>query len=169
MRSFWQRRRRPYNPAPMPADQRIDALLADYNSHHRTRENRVCHAFGITLIVFGVLSLLLPIHVGPLTAAELAIAALVVPSAILEIRLGSTLLLAAIALDLLARAAGDARVGLVAFILGWGLQAIGHAVYEKNKPAFFRNLVHLVVGPLYLLNKLLKIRPIPSGNAGNGP
>jgi uncharacterized membrane protein YGL010W len=33
---------------------RVDALLADYGSHHRARGNLVCHAFGITLIVFGI-------------------------------------------------------------------------------------------------------------------
>jgi hypothetical protein len=35
---------------------RVDALLTDYGSHHRTRGNLVCHAFGVTLIVFGIIS-----------------------------------------------------------------------------------------------------------------
>ncbi|MGH9317331.1 MAG: hypothetical protein ACRD1P_09505 [Thermoanaerobaculia bacterium] len=41
----------------MPAGQRIDALLVDYGAYHQTRGNRVCHAFGIPLIVFGPLFL----------------------------------------------------------------------------------------------------------------
>jgi uncharacterized membrane protein YGL010W len=50
-------------------------------------------------------------------------------------------------------------MGAAAFVLGWIFQAVGHAVYEKNSPAFFRNLVHLLVGPAYLVNKVLRIRP----------
>jgi uncharacterized membrane protein YGL010W len=38
-------------------------------------------------------------------------------------------------------------------------RAIGHAVYEKNRPAFFKNLLHLLVGPLlFRMNELLRIR-----------
>ena len=40
------------------ATRRVDALLADYASYHRTRGNLICHAFGITLIVFGSVVLL---------------------------------------------------------------------------------------------------------------
>ncbi|MDQ5872777.1 MAG: DUF962 domain-containing protein, partial [Acidobacteriota bacterium] len=67
-------------------------------------------------------------------------------------------------LDLAARAVGDWRVGLAAFVIGWVFQAIGHAVYEKNRPAFFKNLQHLLVGPLFLVNELLRVRrvaPVP--------
>ena len=55
---------------------RIDALLADYASSHRTRGNLACHAVGITLIVFGVLSMLhaIPLR-GPWTASEALLAA----------------------------------------------------------------------------------------------
>jgi uncharacterized membrane protein YGL010W len=63
-------------------------------------------------------------------------------------------------LDLAARAAGEWRVGVAAFVVGWIFQAIGHAVYEKNRPAFFKNLLHLLVGPLFLANELLKIRRV---------
>jgi uncharacterized membrane protein YGL010W len=40
-------------------------------------------------------------------------------------------------------------VGL--FVIGWILQGVGHYVYEKNSPAFFRNFVHLAVGQLWIL------------------
>jgi len=39
------------------------------------------------------------------------------------------------------------------FVLGWVLQFIGHYVYEKRSPAFFRNFTHLLVGPLWILAK----------------
>jgi len=55
---------------------RIDALLADYGSSHRTRGNLACHAVGITLIVFGTLAMLDAVRLsGWWTAAEVLIGA----------------------------------------------------------------------------------------------
>ncbi|HEY6066536.1 MAG TPA: Mpo1-like protein [Thermoanaerobaculia bacterium] len=137
---------------------RVDALLADYGSHHRTRGNLVCHAFGITLIVFGVISMLSASRIGPFTAAEIVIAALVLYYATLDVRLAVAMAAALAVLDVAGRAVGDWRVGAAAFAVGWIFQAVGHAVYEKNRPAFFKNLLHLFVGPLFLMNELLRIR-----------
>lgn len=143
---------------------RVDDLLSDYGSHHRTRGNLVCHAFGVTLIVFGILSLLAELRVGPVAAGEILIAVVVLYYATLDLRLAGGMLAAFVILDLAARSVGDWRVGLAAFAIGWVFQAIGHAVYEKNRPAFFKNLQHLLVGPLFLVNELLKVRrvaPVP--------
>lgn len=145
----------------------VDSLLADYGSYHRTRGNLVCHSFGITLIIYGVLAFLLevPLPFGVVTAAELLIAGAFVFYLFLNIPLAFVLLAAVALLDAAARAVSDWRIGLAAFLIGWVLQGVGHAVYEKNKPAFFRNLVHLMVGPLFLVNELLRIRrvrPVPA-------
>lgn len=40
------------------------------------------------------------------------------------------------------------------FVLGWVFQFVGHAI-EGNSPAFFRNPIYLVVGPLWLLRRAL--------------
>src|ERR687896_2290840 len=40
------------------------------------------------------------------------------------------------------------------FVAGWALQFLGHAI-EGNSPAFFRNPVYLVVGPLWLARRAL--------------
>ncbi len=143
---------------------RVDALLTDYGAYHRTRGNLVCHAFGITLIVFGVLALLLRIPLGfrGWTAAEALIAGSFLFYATLSAPLALTMAAEAAALDLAARAVGDWRVGLAAFVAGWIFQGIGHARYEKNSPAFFKNLVHLLVGPIFLWNELLRVRRIDS-------
>ncbi|MBC7909235.1 MAG: DUF962 domain-containing protein [Pyrinomonadaceae bacterium] len=44
------------------------------------------------------------------------------------------------------------RWALALFIVGWILQFVGHAI-EGNQPAFFRNPVYLIVGPLWLLRR----------------
>ncbi len=145
---------------------RVDALLADYASFHRTRGNLVCHAFGITLIVFGILSMLLamPLPVESFTVAEVLIAAGILFYLTLDVALAAAMLAELALLDLGARAIGDWRIGLAAFALGWVFQAIGHARFEKNRPAFFKNLAHLMVGPLFLANELLRLRRVESAN-----
>ena len=50
-------------------------------------------------------------------------------------------------------AAPGASSALALFVVGWIFQFVGHYVYEKRSPAFFRNLAHLLVGPLWILAK----------------
>jgi uncharacterized membrane protein YGL010W len=143
---------------------RVDALLSDYGAHHRTRGNLVCHAFGITLISFGIVSLLGRLSLGRWNVAEALIAGVVLYYTMLDLPLAGAMLAVFVLLDLAARAVGNWRIGAAAFVVGWIFQAVGHAVYEKNRPAFFRNLLHLLVGPLFLVNELLRLRrvaPLP--------
>lgn len=145
---------------------RIDALLADYGSYHRTRGNLACHAAGITLILFGGLSMLSAVRIGTfgpiphLTAAEIAATAVIAFYAGLDVPLALAMLIELAALDAAARAVSDWRAGAAAFAVGWVFQGVGHAVYEKNRPAFFKNLVHLLVGPAFLMNEIVKARPV---------
>ena len=44
------------------------------------------------------------------------------------------------------------RWALAMFIVGWILQFVGHAI-EGNQPAFFKNPVYLLVGPLWLFKR----------------
>ena len=142
---------------------RVDVLLTDYASYHHTRGNLVCHAFGITLIVFGSVALLLTLRLPDahlVTAAELLIGAALLFYLTLDASLALVMLLEFTLLDIAARAIADWRVGLAAFLLGWVFQGVGHARFERNSPAFFKNLAHLLVGPLFLANELLRIRPV---------
>ncbi len=152
---------------------RVDELLSDYGSYHRTRGNLACHALGIPLIVFGILCFLrlvtipIPIPVvGTASAAEPVILFAVAFYAILDPLLALAILLPLALLDLAAYIVGDWRVGLAAFAVGWVFQGIGHARYEKKAPAFLRNLVHLLIGPLFLVNEVLRIRPLAPHPAG---
>ena len=46
----------------------------------------------------------------------------------------------------------DWRWALGLFIVGWILHFVGHAI-EGNQPAFFKNPVYLLVGPMWLLRR----------------
>lgn len=53
-------------------------------------------------------------------------------------------------------------VNLGIFVVGWIIQLYGHKVYEKKAPAFVDNFIHLLIGPLFILNEFVKIETIPS-------
>ena len=144
---------------------RIDALLADYASYHRARGNIICHFIGIPLIMFGIFSLLQLLRFGmisglPLTAAEIFIAIVTIYYFSLDTKLASGMLLLSAILDAAAHAVNDWRIGLALFVIGWIFQGIGHAAYEKRSPAFLKNLLHLLVGPIFLVNEALHVRPV---------
>ena len=43
------------------------------------------------------------------------------------------------------------------FLLGWIFQFVGHSVYEHKSPAFLTNFLHLLVGPLWILNDVVPV------------
>jgi uncharacterized membrane protein YGL010W len=48
------------------------------------------------------------------------------------------------------------RWAAMLFVVGWVLQFVGHAI-EGNQPAFFKNPVYLLVGPLWLLRRAASV------------
>ena len=44
------------------------------------------------------------------------------------------------------------RWALALFVFGWILQFVGHAI-EGNQPAFFKNPLYLLVGPIWLIRR----------------
>src|SRR3982750_4489460 len=46
------------------------------------------------------------------------------------------------------------RWALGLFVVGWAFQFVGHII-EGNQPAFFRNPIYLLVGPLWLVRRAL--------------
>jgi uncharacterized membrane protein YGL010W len=135
----------------------LRSYFADYAAHHGTSGNRLCHMIGIPLIVLSVFILLgkLPLFaVGgfTVTAGE----ALLVAVTVYYLTLDTPLALMMAATSAVLLAVGRPLplwLGWGLFVFGWILQFIGHYVYEKRSPAFFRNLTHLLVGPLWILAK----------------
>ena len=46
------------------------------------------------------------------------------------------------------------KIALMMFVLGWVLQIIGH-IFEGKPPSFLKNPTFLVIGPLWLLRKII--------------
>lgn len=141
--------------------QDIRASFADYAAYHQTKGNKWFHRLGIPLIMLTLLGMLARVHIADvggfrIDAAVVLIAIAVVYYLTLEWRLAIPMLIVSIAFYLIgARLPMSINISL--FILGWIFQFIGHSVYEHKQPAFFRNVVHLLIGPLWILNDVIPV------------
>jgi uncharacterized membrane protein YGL010W len=149
----------------------IESHFADYARYHATPGNKACHRLGIPMIMFSLLGLLSEIDT-PVDLALVLVALASVYYLLLAWRLALVMLAATLAMWLVARELA-LWVHWVLFVAGWILQGVGHSVYEKKQPAFFRNFVHLLVGPLWIANDLLpaglRIVPLPVPDAPGAP
>ena len=129
----------------------------DYAAHHGTPGNKLCHSVGIPLIVLSTFAILskLPLFAAlgfTVTAAEVVLLAVTAYYFTLDRPLALMMAAASVLMIALGRVLG-LWPALALFAFGWILQFVGHYVYEKRSPAFFRNLTHLLVGPLWILAK----------------
>jgi uncharacterized membrane protein YGL010W len=134
--------------------------LDEYEGYHQTLGNEVCHYIGIPSIVAGAATLLGLVPLATFGGFTLTLAE-VVAGAIGVFYLVSARMLGLVTAMLLALLVGVGRVlpfwvGLGIFIGGWVLQFVGHAAFEHRSPAFLRNLLHLLVGPAWLVERALK-------------
>ena len=139
----------------------INALFADYASYHRTAGNKAFHRIGIPLIMLTLIGMLTYVRLFDLggvrwDAAMLLIAAASAWYFLVEWRLALAMVVVSVVFYF-AGAAIPLWINAALFVVGWILQFIGHSVYEKRQPAFFRNFVHLLVGPLWILNDLVPV------------
>jgi uncharacterized membrane protein YGL010W len=59
------------------------------------------------------------------------------------------------------------KIGLGLFVGGWILQFVGH-VFEGTAPAFLKNPIYLIVGPVWWVKKLFARRgAVPAPGRGN--
>ena len=139
----------------------IRTQFADYATYHQTAGNKLFHRVGIPLIMLSLLGMLARLEI--LRVGSLRIDAAIVLIALaqivylrLEWRLGLAMLFIS-AVFYFAGAALPLSVNIVLFILGWIFQFIGHSVYEHRQPAFLTNAMHLLVGPLWILNDVMPV------------
>lgn len=140
----------------------LELLFADYAWYHQAG-NKWCRRAGIPLIVFSLLGMLARIvlvsnPVFRLDGALLLIGFVTVYYFMLEWRLGSIMLAISMAMWALATVT-PAWVHVGLFVTGWVLQFFGHGIPENPRPA--RTLVHLLVGPLWILNEVVRVIDVP--------
>jgi uncharacterized membrane protein YGL010W len=141
--------------------QTVDALFADYASYHQTRGNKLFHRLGIPLIMLSAIGMLTHITLFDVATVQLdaAMVLIALSSAyyfVMEWRLGIAMIAVSIVFYFVG-AAIPLWLNLALFVLGWIFQFIGHKVYEHKNPAFFRNFLHLLIGPLWILNDIIPV------------
>lgn len=137
--------------------------FAEYSSFHRTRGNQATHCFGIPMIIVGLFGLLArgvlwesaPEALLRLDLGGVLWAVSTVIYLKLDWRLGGPFSLVTLGLYFVGRAL-PLPVQLGLFAVGWVLQLVGHHVFEKKKPAFLDNFLHLLIGPLWIFAKIFR-------------
>jgi len=127
------------------------ALFADYAAYHQTAGNKWFHRFGIPMIMLSLFGMLARVpYLAP---------ALIILTGLYYIALDWVLGIAMLAASFILYFIGAALpfwANVAIFVAGWIFQFVGHSVYEKKQPAFLKNVVHLLVGPLWILNGVVR-------------
>ena len=138
--------------------------MAVYNAYHQNDLNKATHFLGVPLII---LALLIPlswpaVRIGDMsiTAAMIFVGTVSIYYVVLDLSLG--LLTMAAVLPMLwgahLIAAQGTAFGWIAFALafvgGWILQLIGHAI-EGRRPALVDNFFQIFVAPVFLVAEVL--------------
>jgi uncharacterized membrane protein YGL010W len=139
--------------------------LAEYADYHRDERNCLMHIIGNPILFLAAVLPLSLLSI-PLFGMQTSVAALlVIPALILwtawDVGLGLAIVAAAIPLLLVAGTIANhvsvAAVWIISVFLtvvGWGLQIVGHQIYEKRQPALLDNPIHMLISPMYLFARL---------------
>ena len=147
--------------------------LNDYNRYHKNKTNKIIHWFCIPLIIFslfGLLSLTSSHNVSFQNYNITLLHALIIFSILFYLRLSVSIaigmLFFSFGIKLIVERLvffspnGQLYFYLFIFIIAWIMQFLGHKI-EGKKPAFFKDLKFLLIGPAWMLSALylkLKIR-----------
>ena len=135
----------------------LRAHFTDYAAFHGTPGNQACHYVAVPLIVLTLVALLAQVELATVggftvTLAEVVIVLVTAYYLTLDAPLALLMLVSSVLFAWAGRFIPPG-IALLVFVAAWVLQFIGHYVYEHRSPAFFRNLTHLLVGPLWVLAK----------------
>ncbi len=126
-------------------------LFGEYAAYHNDPRNRLCHAFGIPLIILGLMGLTAQVRLGPIDLAIVLALLTLIYYATID-RRGAFLSLLVFAVLYVLSTKLPWQVNAGAFVLGWAFQLVGHRI-EGTKPKFLENLIYLLIGPLYIFNE----------------
>ncbi len=150
----------------IPRETFFQRQLSVYAGYHGDPRNCLTHYVGIPAIFLAVL---LPLALWPVslggwqtTAATVLLAPAVVGWIALDAGTGVAMLVAIVPLLLaaewIARTGGPTVAWAVAaalFVVGWAFQILGHAVFERRRPALVDNLFQMFIGPMFMTAKIL--------------
>lgn len=139
---------------------KLAALFQDYADSHRHPTNRLTHKIAIPVIVFHILAMLDWVKFGPTFTVGSSVVALSLGHLAyvlgigwylaMNVRLG--VMMAVLFGACFPLAAVTPRPVVIALaVFGWLIQLAGHSVWEKNRPAFLKNMFQALIGPLFFV------------------
>jgi len=141
--------------------------FGSYNADHQNPTNRLIHWICVPAILWSAIAALwvlpVPASIGRpgLWCALLMVGALTFYWR-LSRPLGAAMIALFIALALLTHVAYEALgpsrllwLAIAVFVLAWIGQFVGHII-EGKRPSFFTDLAYLLIGPAWLMGKLLR-------------
>ncbi|MGN6153996.1 MAG: DUF962 domain-containing protein [Lysobacteraceae bacterium] len=149
------------------AERPIDAWFAKYSADHQNETNQAIHYFAVPTILWTVTALLWCIPVpGTLFGAGAWAAFASFAAWMFYYRASRTLgfgMLAVLVVMLGIDRFLQERIGLsmllkvaiAVFVVAWIAQFVGHKL-EGRKPSFLTDLVYLLIGPAWVLAKVLR-------------
>jgi uncharacterized membrane protein YGL010W len=140
--------------------------MRSYGAYHKDPRNKLTHFFGVPLVTFSLFIALswfrfvdprVPITVATIFYAGVLIYYLKLDWAVALMQLPVTLTLLWIA-DMVATLplGWSFAIFLAAFVLGWIIQLVGHAI-EGRRPALVDNLLQIFNAPLFLTVEVLAL------------
>jgi len=142
----------------------FEQWMAEYGESHQNKTNQMIHKVCVPLITWSVLALLWVMPVPALFAevpflnwaVVFSIAALLFYATLSWKMFWGMLIQSFLMLGIcyqIERVGGLWQIALVVFGLAWIGQFIGHKI-EGKKPSFFKDLLFLLIGPLWVLRFL---------------
>ena len=133
---------------------RLQDQLRVYQALHQNPKNELCHSLGIPFVTLSMVGLLSYLPV-PFLGMNAGFALWLIGLAYyvyLDLRAGLFFSLVLYFVYVIAQIV-SLEVHWVLFVLGWGLQWLGHLRYEKNSPSFIKRPTHILLGPFWLFLK----------------
>ena len=137
--------------------QQLKLKFNDYALFHAHPKNRATHYFGIPPIMAATLGLFALIKMGPVDVGMLLALFALAFYFTLDKKLTALFILPMAALYFIGISV-SVPVLIAMQVFGWVLQYIGHYTYEKKSPAFFKNIEHVFIGPLWVFAKIIKYK-----------
>ncbi|MCF8465817.1 MAG: DUF962 domain-containing protein [Sneathiella sp.] len=156
-------------------NRRIFALLAEYGSSHQNKRNKLIHWIAVPVIFWTIVALLWEIPIPEafsvvpyLNWATVALLLTVIYYAVLSWTLATGMVLfTLLCFGLISIYEGAPILGLpiwqfaiIAFVIAWIFQFIGHKI-EGKKPSFFKDVQFLLIGPAWLMSFIYRKLGIP--------
>ncbi len=144
--------------------QKLASRFADYREYHTHKMNQITHFIGVPMIVISLLGILARVTFGNQAFQSLMVrpdlgwvlwAIAIIFYLYLDWKIALAFAFVLTGMYLIGRSL-PMEILIPMHVIGWVVQYIGHLKYEKKSPAFYKNLAHLLIGPLWVFAKAIR-------------